>query len=56
MMRVLMAEAAEHGTTIVMSSHILTELEGACDYSSWSTADGSASAGRPTTSSPPTPS
>ncbi len=31
-MGVLMAETAEHGTTIVMSSHILTELEGACDY------------------------
>ena len=32
LMGVLMAEAAEHGTTIVMSSHILTELEGACDH------------------------
>ncbi|MFF8555266.1 ABC transporter ATP-binding protein [Streptomyces sp. NPDC015501] len=32
LMGVLMAETAEHGTTIVMSSHILTELEGACDY------------------------
>ncbi|MCX4675440.1 ABC transporter ATP-binding protein [Streptomyces sp. NBC_01433] len=32
LMGVLMAEAAEHGTTIVLSSHILTELEGACDY------------------------
>ncbi|MEU5714963.1 ABC transporter ATP-binding protein [Streptomyces sp. NPDC020403] len=32
LMGVLMAEAAEHSTTIVMSSHILTELEGACDY------------------------
>ncbi|WP_103516079.1 ABC transporter ATP-binding protein [Streptomyces sp. SM10] len=32
LMGVLMAEAVEHGTTIVMSSHILTELEGACDY------------------------
>ncbi|MBW3706416.1 ABC transporter ATP-binding protein [Streptomyces griseus] len=32
LMGVLMAEAAEHGTSIVMSSHILTELEGACDY------------------------
>ncbi|MEV0491830.1 ABC transporter ATP-binding protein [Streptomyces atratus] len=32
LMGVLMAEAAEHATTIVMSSHILTELEGACDY------------------------
>ncbi|OON72224.1 ABC transporter ATP-binding protein [Streptomyces tsukubensis] len=29
---VLMAEAAEHGTTIVMSSHALTELDGVCDY------------------------
>ncbi|MEE1767900.1 ABC transporter ATP-binding protein [Streptomyces sp. JV185] len=32
LMGALMAEAAEHATTIVMSSHILTELEGACDY------------------------
>ncbi|MFE2294313.1 ABC transporter ATP-binding protein [Streptomyces sp. NPDC059452] len=32
LMGVLMAETAEHGTTIVMSSHILTELEGACDF------------------------
>ncbi|MET8404994.1 ABC transporter ATP-binding protein [Streptomyces sp900116325] len=32
LMGVLMAEAAEHATTIVMSSHILAELEGACDY------------------------
>lgn len=32
LMGVLMAEALEHGTTIVMSSHILTELEGSCDY------------------------
>ncbi|MEV7235248.1 ABC transporter ATP-binding protein [Streptomyces sp. NPDC051020] len=32
LMGVLMAEAAEHATTIVMSSHILTELESACDY------------------------
>ena len=32
LMGVLMAETAEHGTGIVMSSHILTELEGACDY------------------------
>ncbi|WP_405899013.1 ABC transporter ATP-binding protein [Streptomyces sp. NBC_00727] len=32
LMGVLMAEAAEHRTTIVMSSHILGELEGACDY------------------------
>lgn len=28
----LMAEAAEHGTTVVISSHHLTELEGVCDY------------------------
>ncbi|WP_339152536.1 ABC transporter ATP-binding protein [Streptomyces sp. F41] len=32
LMGALMAETAEHGTTIVMSSHILTELEGACDF------------------------
>ncbi|MYY06396.1 MULTISPECIES: ABC transporter ATP-binding protein [unclassified Streptomyces] len=32
LMGALMAEAAEYGTTIVMSSHILSELEGACDY------------------------
>ncbi|SED01800.1 ABC-2 type transport system ATP-binding protein [Streptomyces sp. 2131.1] len=32
LMGVLMAEAAEHRTTIVMSSHILGELEGACDH------------------------
>ncbi|MGW3386981.1 ATP-binding cassette domain-containing protein [Streptomyces cinereoruber] len=32
LMGLLMAEAAEHGTTVVMSSHILTELEGACDH------------------------
>ncbi|MFJ4837940.1 ATP-binding cassette domain-containing protein [Streptomyces sp. NPDC088746] len=32
LMGVLMAEAAENATTIVMSSHILTELEGSCDY------------------------
>ncbi|WUW22722.1 ABC transporter ATP-binding protein [Streptomyces sp. NBC_01463] len=32
LMGALMVEAAEHATTIVMSSHILTELEGACDY------------------------
>nr|WP_246530904.1 ABC transporter ATP-binding protein [Streptomyces bathyalis] len=28
----LMADAAERGTTIVMSSHVVAELEGACDY------------------------
>lgn len=28
----LMTEAADHGTTIVISSHILSELENTCDY------------------------
>ena len=28
----LLGEAAEHGTTIVMSSHVVAELEGACDH------------------------
>ncbi|QGV79832.1 ABC transporter ATP-binding protein [Streptomyces ficellus] len=32
LMGTLMADAAERGTTVVMSSHILTELEGACDF------------------------
>ncbi|WP_370414003.1 ATP-binding cassette domain-containing protein [Streptomyces fradiae] len=32
LMGLLLADAAEHGTTVVMSSHILTELEGACDH------------------------
>ncbi|MEU0275108.1 ABC transporter ATP-binding protein [Streptomyces sp. NPDC006307] len=32
LMGALMADAAERGTTVVMSSHILGELEGACDY------------------------
>ncbi|GAA1377503.1 ABC transporter ATP-binding protein [Streptomyces beijiangensis] len=32
LMGTLMAEAAENGTTVVMSSHVLTELEGSCDY------------------------
>ncbi|MEU3064650.1 ABC transporter ATP-binding protein [Streptomyces subrutilus] len=32
LMGTLMGDAAEHGTTVVMSSHILTELEGACDH------------------------
>ncbi|MFJ3171570.1 ABC transporter ATP-binding protein [Streptomyces roseus] len=32
LMGTLMADAAEHGTTVVMSSHILTELEGVCDH------------------------
>ncbi|MFE4399974.1 AAA family ATPase, partial [Kitasatospora sp. NPDC056808] len=31
LMGTLLAEAAEHGTTVVMSSHILGELAGACD-------------------------
>lgn len=29
---VLMAEAAEHGTTVLISSHVLGELEGICDF------------------------
>lgn len=29
---VLMAEAAEHGTTVLISSHVLDELEGICDF------------------------
>ncbi|MFI5523924.1 ABC transporter ATP-binding protein [Streptomyces platensis] len=28
----LMAEAAEHGTTVLMSSHMLSEIEVMCDY------------------------
>ncbi|MFH8346189.1 ABC transporter ATP-binding protein [Streptomyces sp. NPDC018045] len=28
----LMAEAAEHGTTVVMSSHLLSEMADMCDY------------------------
>ncbi|WP_306327352.1 ABC transporter ATP-binding protein [Streptomyces venezuelae] len=32
LMGLLMADAAERGTTVVMSSHILTELEGSCDH------------------------
>ncbi|MEU7035015.1 ABC transporter ATP-binding protein [Streptomyces sp. NPDC046237] len=32
LMGILMADAAERGTTVVMSSHILAELEGACDH------------------------
>ncbi|WP_405458674.1 ABC transporter ATP-binding protein [Streptomyces sp. NBC_00101] len=32
LMGLLMADAADRGTTIVMSSHVLTELEGACDH------------------------
>lgn len=32
LMGALLGEAAEHGTTVVISSHILTELADACDY------------------------
>ncbi|WP_299530691.1 ABC transporter ATP-binding protein [uncultured Streptomyces sp.] len=32
MSTLLMAEAAERGTTVVMSSHMLTELEDMCDF------------------------
>lgn len=32
LMGTLMAEAAAHGTTVVMSSHIIGELADACDY------------------------
>ncbi|KOU56718.1 ABC transporter ATP-binding protein [Streptomyces sp. MMG1533] len=32
LMGVLMARAAEHGTTIVMSSHVVAELEDSCDH------------------------
>ncbi|OEJ62270.1 ABC transporter ATP-binding protein [Streptomyces agglomeratus] len=32
LMGTLLAVAVEHGTSVVMSSHVLTELEGACDY------------------------
>ncbi|MEU9084513.1 ABC transporter ATP-binding protein [Streptomyces sp. NPDC048357] len=32
LMGTLMADVAENGTSVVMSSHILTELEGACDH------------------------
>ncbi|MGW7289783.1 ABC transporter ATP-binding protein [Streptomyces sp. NPDC054847] len=32
LMAALMTEAADHGTTIVISSHILSELETTCDY------------------------
>jgi len=32
MMDTLMAEAAQHGSTVVMSSHLVSELEGACDF------------------------
>ncbi|MFJ6943054.1 ABC transporter ATP-binding protein [Streptomyces wuyuanensis] len=32
LMGLLLADAGEHGTTVVMSSHILPELENACDH------------------------
>jgi ABC-2 type transport system ATP-binding protein len=32
LMGVLMADAAENGTTVVMSSHVMAELEGSCDH------------------------
>ncbi|MFD6913736.1 ABC transporter ATP-binding protein [Streptomyces virginiae] len=32
LMGTLMADAADNGTSVVMSSHILTELEGTCDH------------------------
>ena len=32
LMGVLMAQAAQYGTTIVMSSHVVAELEGSCDH------------------------
>lgn len=32
LMGTLMAEAAEHGTTVLMSTHMLAELENVCDY------------------------
>lgn len=32
LMGVLMAQAAEYGTTIVMSSHVVAELEDSCDH------------------------
>ncbi|WP_329120517.1 ABC transporter ATP-binding protein [Streptomyces sp. NBC_01465] len=32
LMGTLMADAAEHGTTVLMSSHIVTELADACDH------------------------
>jgi ABC-2 type transport system ATP-binding protein len=32
LMGVLMSQAAQHGTTIVMSSHVVAELEGSCDH------------------------
>ncbi|MEU8793673.1 ABC transporter ATP-binding protein [Streptomyces sp. NPDC048643] len=32
LMTMLMAEAAQHGTTVMMSSHMLSELENVCDF------------------------
>ena len=32
LMSTLLAEAAEHGTTVLMSTHMITELENVCDY------------------------
>ena len=32
MMGMLLAEAAEHGTTVLMSTHMLAELDNVCDY------------------------
>lgn len=32
LMGTLMAEAAEHGTTVMMSSHVVADLEGSCDH------------------------
>ena len=32
LMGTLLAEAAESGTTVVMSSHVVAELEGSCDF------------------------
>ncbi|MFE5143767.1 ABC transporter ATP-binding protein [Streptomyces fagopyri] len=32
LMTTLMAEAAQHGTTVLMSSHMLSELENVCDF------------------------
>ncbi|MFC1402584.1 MULTISPECIES: ABC transporter ATP-binding protein [Streptacidiphilus] len=32
MMGTLLAEATEHGTTVLMSTHMLSELENVCDY------------------------
>jgi ABC-2 type transport system ATP-binding protein len=31
-MSMLLAEVAEHGTTVLLSSHMLAELEAVCDY------------------------